>query len=163
MGRRAQRVLVLLLAGGVLAGCGSNGSPTTKPATGTGTGEKVPRELTRAREARSCASLASDQGCAYYDRLEGWFQDGTLAAKDAPGAVALVENGCILCHRYRDIGTQMIGAPNLTHAGATNDESTIARVIVCPTCVTPDSAMPAFKTLPKRTVDELAAFLASQR
>jgi hypothetical protein len=153
--------LVVLLACAVLAGCGKSGSSGGGATTTTTSAAKVPAALAAARDERRCSSLAADQACMDYDRVEAWYRDGTLRSADVAGAVAFVQNGCGTCHVYRDIGTQNLDAPELTHEGGARDAAAIERAIVCPTCVNPDAKMPPFKSLPKRSVEELAAFLAA--
>jgi hypothetical protein len=162
MARRTRNALGLFMLCCTVAACGSSGAPATQSTTGPKTGRDVPPELTQARDARSCESLPDDQACTSYDHIETWFGDGTLQANHVAGAVALVQTGCVTCHTYRDIGTQNLGAPDLTHEGTTSNEAKITRVIVCPKCVTPGSSMPPF-TLSKSSVDALASFLASSR
>jgi hypothetical protein len=162
MARAAKHALVLLIACGTLVGCGSS-HPAESQSTSSNAGRAAPPPLVRAREARSCSKFADDQMCTYFDQIERWFDDGTLQGRYVGGAVALVENGCLSCHVYREIGMQNLAAPELTHVGATKTAHEIGRVIVCPKCVSSDTAMPAFGTLPKRSVDQLAQFLASSR
>jgi hypothetical protein len=153
------RTVVAALLCLALAGCGG-GSSGGSSATTEGGGD-VPAALTEAREARSCATLGEDLACTYYDRIEEWFHDGEIDAANVPGAVLFVENGCTTCHVYRDIGTENVAAPDLTQVGAGRDATTIAGMIVCPTCAGLAETMPTFKQLPKESVDELAAFLAA--
>jgi hypothetical protein len=156
------RVTLLLLLCGMLAGCGESHPRATQSIATEGT-RNVPQELTRARETRSCKSLLQDQACTYYDRIESWLRAGTLQSRHVAGAVALVEDGCVTCHTYRNIGTQNLAAPDLTNEGAVRNATEIGRIIVCPQCVKSSSSMPPFKALPRRSIDELAAFLASSR
>jgi hypothetical protein len=156
MARAVVAALVLCLA---LAGCGG-GSSGGSSATTEGAGD-VPAALTKAREARSCATLGEDLNCTYYDRIEEWFQDGEIDAANVAGAVLFVGNGCTTCHVYRDIGIANVAGPELTQVGAGRDAKMIAGMIVCPTCAGLAETMPSFKQLPKKSVDELAAFLAA--
>jgi hypothetical protein len=93
--------------------------------------------------------------------IESWLRIGRISQAHAVGAFYLIESGCLSCHTYRVAGAQELNAPDLTHIGRSMRQARLIAAIKCPTCVDPASPMPAFASLPKRTLDALTAFLVA--
>lgn len=109
-------------------------------------------------------SLCRVENCARINRMiASWLHMGGIPRRHAVGALYLYTSGCLNCHRYRKSGGMALGAPDLTHIGNRLSGRALRRVIRCPNCVQPGSAMPAYGSLPKRVVDELTAFLGASR
>lgn len=142
----------------VTSGCGAQGhvnAPIKRPtaAQRLASAEKPPPMV--------CSSFG---GCKAVNRvIEGWLRQGRIPARDAVGGLALWDTGCLNCHRYRSRGGAALGARDLTHVGRRMNRARIIALLKCPACVEPGSPMPAFRALPKRLLDEIAAFLAVSR
>ena len=145
------RLLALgALIGFLLVSCSDE---TVSPAD-----ESAQKLLSERLNSSACRLFEGGQGCFYIRRIEDWFTTGTLQAEQVPGAVSLVDTGCLNCHVYRDLGTRNLAAPELTHVGRRRDSMTLRRVIL-----NPGEAMPAFDSLPERIIEELVRFLVESR
>jgi len=107
-------------------------------------------------------SLCKVENCVQINRMiANWLRLGRIPQEHAVGAFYLSESGCLSCHTYRSAGAQALGAPPLTHIGNTKTQQQLIAAIRCPACGDPDSPMPTYKTLSKRQIGELTAFLAA--
>jgi len=152
------RPLVALIT--VLACIGLSGCDRTDPAEQhTRSGAE---QIAKAERTFDCNRLPG-QECVYLERIGGWVGRGRLSGQHVAGAVAFVSSGCVLCHTYRTIGSEELDAPDLTHIGRTMSQARLTQAIRCPACVQRDPRMPPFRTLPRHTIHQLAAFLAASR
>ena len=150
-----------VLAAALLAGCGG-GSSSAKKNVGT-TNAVGASQLAAAETPQFCSGLGVN-GCSEVNTtVETWLADAHLQPTYAAGGLDLAVSGCLNCHMYEKSGVppNRSKAPDLTHIGGSRSEAQILAVLRCPTCVKPGSTMPSYKTLPKQTLDQLAAFLAA--
>jgi nitric oxide reductase subunit C len=76
----------------------------------------------------------------------------------SPGAALFKEKGCLGCHRIGEVGSDY--GPSLEGVGAKYDLDTLARYIVDPKQVNPNSGMPAQPELAPADARRIAEFLA---
>jgi mono/diheme cytochrome c family protein len=141
--RRHSRLLPLCLRAGVLAsaligltaacGDGSSSSPPTRQGSSSG-------------------------------YVQTWQQEEHLPPAALPGAAVFGTAGCGACHMYAGSGHANLGAPDLTaygrlHLGTAFD----IRFLRCPSCMKSGSPMPAFSTLGKERLRQLAVFLEASK
>ena len=93
LGLRSSQLVVAVL----LTSCG--GSPSAA------------KQLAEARAASNCSTILGDHACAYYNRIDHWIRTGAIDEKNAGGAIALVQGGCVNCHTNRNIGGQELARP----------------------------------------------------
>ena len=85
-------------------------------------------------------------------------------AEAEAGAKLFSQSGCLTCHVYTGAGSANLGAPELTAEGAKGrGVDWQIKHLECPSCTTPGSAMPAFKTLGADNLKKLAAFLEASK
>ena len=143
------------LASILLTSCGGGGSSSGKQ------GSHVGPEVASAESAQFCQGLGVD-GCQRINTMgQTWLRNDHLSGTYAVGALYFAVSGCLNCHTYQQAGSQNLKAPDLSHIGGSLSQGEIVAVLRCPTCVHPGSPMPAYRSLSKLTIDQLAAFLAA--
>ncbi len=96
--------------------------------------------------------------------VPSWVAKEHLPASAVPGAKLFATAGCTACHTYAGAGGSNLGAPDLTSIGSRNLGITFqVNHLTCPSCVTPGSPMPSFKSLGPARLHELAVFLESSK
>jgi quinol---cytochrome c reductase cytochrome c subunit, bacillus type len=93
-----------------------------------------------------------------------WVQQENLPPQALPGAKLFATAGCTACHTYAGSGGSNLGAPDLTDIGSRNlGVDFQIRHLECPSCVTPGSPMPSFKSLGPERLHQLALFLEASK
>jgi menaquinol-cytochrome c reductase cytochrome b/c subunit len=93
-----------------------------------------------------------------------WIQQENLPPAAVPGARLFATAGCTACHTYAGSGGSNLGAPDLTAIGSRNLGIDFqVRHLECPSCVTPGSPMPSFKSLGPARLHQLAVFLEASK
>jgi cbb3-type cytochrome oxidase cytochrome c subunit len=75
------------------------------------------------------------------------------------GKEVFVGEGCVICHRFRDLGSG--GAPDLTDVGSRRDSAWIRMQIGNPEAHDPAARMPSFPRISGFDLWSLVAFLRS--
>jgi hypothetical protein len=152
---------MVVLVTAIVVGCGSrsssDGSSSRKRSS-----QVVPSGLASVETRQFCQGLGGN-GCQHLNTtVETWLRIAHLNADHAVGALYFSVEGCLDCHTYQTSGPppQRSKAPDLTHIGASRNQSQIIAVLHCPVCVHPGSQMPALRGLSKNALDQLASFLA---
>lgn len=83
------------------------------------------------------------------------------AAGVSPGAALFKENNCFECHKLQGVGGDT--GPALDQVGDRLDKATIAKIIVNPQSVNPNSEMPDNPDMSPQDVQAIAEFLAQQK
>ena len=80
------------------------------------------------------------------------------------GARLFAESDCTNCHTYLGFGSRNLGARDLSAEGTKGRTlAYLIRYMRCPSCVTPDSPMPAFAALGAKDLRLLAVFLEASK
>jgi menaquinol-cytochrome c reductase cytochrome b/c subunit len=96
--------------------------------------------------------------------VDTWMEKFNLPENARAGAVLFTEAGCLNCHTYDGEGTTALGAPDLTEEGNRNrGVQWQIDHLVCPSCETPGSPMPAFEGLGEENLRNLAIFLEASK
>jgi hypothetical protein len=143
------------LASILLTSCGG-GSSSGKQGSHVG-----PPQLASAESTQFCRGLGVNGCQGINTMIQKWLGNDHLSGTYAVGALYFAVSGCLNCHTYQQAGSQNLKAPDLSHIGGSLSQGEIVAVLRCPTCVHPGSPMPAYRSLPKPTIDQLAAFLAA--
>jgi menaquinol-cytochrome c reductase cytochrome b/c subunit len=101
-------------------------------------------------------SLASEN----VELVDEWVEVQGLDEQGRAGALLFAQSGCQNCHIYLEAGSQNLGAPDLSEEGQKGRgiQWQIDHLI-CPSCVTPGSPMPAFENYTEEQYQQLAQFL----
>jgi hypothetical protein len=93
--------------------------------------------------------------------LKQGFAKNPVAVK---GAKLFASLGCLNCHTYLGAGNSNLGAPDLSSEGA-RGKGILFQIqhLECPSCVTPGSPMPPFKTQGTLSLTRLATFLEASK
>jgi mono/diheme cytochrome c family protein len=96
--------------------------------------------------------------------VKRWIKVEHLPAKAIPGANLFVSTGCTACHTYAGSGAKNLNAPPLTAVGARHLGIQFEiEHLRCPSCTTPGSPMPSFRSLGPKRLRELAIFLEASK
>ena len=100
-------------------------------------------------------SLASEN----VELVDEWVEVQGLDEQGRAGALLFAQSGCQNCHIYLEAGSQNLGAPDLSEEGQKGRgiQWQIDHLI-CPSCVTPGSPMPAFENYTDEQYQQLAQF-----
>jgi mono/diheme cytochrome c family protein len=93
-----------------------------------------------------------------------WIKVERLPKTAVRGAVLFETSGCTACHTYAGSGSANLGAPDLTAIGRRHlgIRLQIAH-LKCPSCVSPGSPMPPFRSLGRKRLHQLAVFLEASK
>ncbi|HUJ56045.1 MAG TPA: c-type cytochrome [Gaiellaceae bacterium] len=93
-----------------------------------------------------------------------WIAQEHLPPAAKPGVTLFATAGCTACHTYDGAGGSNLGAPDLTAIGSRITSKTFQiHHLECPSCVTPGSPMPSFKSLGPARLEQLATFLVDSK
>jgi quinol---cytochrome c reductase cytochrome c subunit, bacillus type len=93
-----------------------------------------------------------------------WKAQEQLPPSAFAGAQLFATAGCTACHTYDGAGGSNLGAPDLTNIGSRNlGVQFQINHLMCPSCVTPGSPMPSFKSLGIKRLTQLAHFLEASK
>jgi mono/diheme cytochrome c family protein len=97
--------------------------------------------------------------------VPAWVKAEHLPANAIPGAHLFAVAGCTACHNYNGVGGGgLLGAPDLTAIGTRNLGIQFQiEHLQCPSCKTPGSPMPPFKSLGVARLKQLAIFLEASK
>ncbi len=80
------------------------------------------------------------------------------------GAELFASSGCTACHTYLSTGSANLGAPELTDEGTKNKGIQFQiDHLKCPSCVTPGSPMPAYRSFSDADLRKIAIFLEASK
>ena len=80
------------------------------------------------------------------------------------GAKLFAVVGCLNCHTYLGVGSQNLGAPDLSDEGSKNKGVAFQIAhLKCPSCVKPGSPMPPFANQGPANLQALATFLEASK
>jgi cytochrome c553 len=93
-----------------------------------------------------------------------WIELEHLPKQAVPGATVFAASGCTACHTYAGSGTTNLGAPDLTAIGRRKyGIRFLVKQLECPSCIRSGSAMPGFRSLGGKRLNELAVFLDASK
>ena len=93
-----------------------------------------------------------------------WIRLERLPSRAVPGARLFATVGCTACHTYAGSGGSNLGAPDLSAIGRHHLGIRLqVEHLRCPSCVTPGSPMPPFRSLGRKRLHQLAVFLEASK
>jgi hypothetical protein len=151
-----RRLLGLALLAPLLAGCGWFGGFSPYPSASHSGGS--------GHSGRIVVHPLPPVGMQVGAQVPHWVRLEHLSANAIPGANLFASSGCTACHTYAGSGSKNLNAPDLTaigrrHLGIGFEVAHLR----CPSCVTPQSPMPSFRSLGKRRLHQLAVFLEASK
>jgi mono/diheme cytochrome c family protein len=106
----------------------------------------------------------ANEGGGPQRNVPSWVKQENLPPNAVPGAALFAVAGCTACHTYDGSGKQLLHAPDLTAIGTLGLGVTVEiEHLKCPSCVNPGSPMPAFATLGRKRLRQLAIFLEASK